>query len=295
MKALSIFLIMVPFFSLYAEEAIHLKLSPSIEVSPKHNYFLYDVVEGGKATEHLKDIALPWKVPQKLTREEIFSHLKGVLSQTGQTYSLDIPSQVEFVVSESSISSKEMERKIRNHLTSQCSDCRFQVKLSRLPDLKSRDWTVDFSSLKVKGSFTLPISVSGFWVAGMVRTERPVLVLKKPLRRDEKITKDHVGTELKDITFINDSLSSADEIMDMKARRDLAVGTLVQLQNLVREPAALRGQTVKVITGNALIEISTQGVAGAQGFIGDVIPLKLMDSKRTVTGEIVDKGLVKIQ
>ena len=294
MKFFNLIFLLFPLAASSQEEVIPLRLSSIVEVSPKQTYFLSDIFESARAHE-MGEIRVPWKIPKVLSREEVYEALKGVLSQTGQTYSLDIPAQIQFVVSEHSISEKEMQRKIRNQLVSLCSDCRFQIKLSKLPRMESSDWTVDFSSLKEKGSFSLPMSRPGLWISGMVRTEKPVLVLRKPLRRDERVTKEHVRKDFREITFINDALMSEEDVLEMKARRDLAVGSVVLFQNLVRESAAQKGSMVRIITGSSLFEISTQGIAEAQGQVGDTIPLRLMDSKKVISGEIVEKGLVKIQ
>jgi flagella basal body P-ring formation protein FlgA len=294
MRLISLVIFFMQSLGYAQEDVVHIKISPIVEVSSKQIYYLSDIAQGSQA-EELDQIRIPWKIPQVVTRDEIYSSLKKILSQTGRTYSLDIPPRAEFIVSENKISEKEIERKIRNQLESLCSECRFHIKLSKLPRVDFPDWKVDFSSLKEKGSFALPLTVPGAWISGTVRTEKPVLVLKKPLRREERLTKDHVKKDYREITFLADALVSEEEILEMKARRDMAHGAVLQFQNLVREADAQKGSTLKVITGNSLFEITTQGIAEAQGQIGEIIPLRLLDSKKVITGEIIEKGVVKIQ
>lgn len=296
-------LLFLSFEFVRGESISQLVFLEKIEVSPRNVIRLYDLVEAENVDlEHLKSILVfeqkdSSRKHEKVvfSRNEILDKVRASLEQLGLTLTIKIPEKVEVSFSPHNLSLQEIERKISNRLKIKCLDCRFQIRVSKLPNYSNANWELDFKSLQEKGAFLLPLDQQGFWISGMIRTQKPVVTVKKQVRRNEKINLEDLRQEHQDITFINDYLTEVDQAKEMRVKKDFQPGSLLQTQFLAREPAALRGQMVRVVSGDSTFEVSTQGIAEAQGHVGDVIPLRLMDSKKLISGELVEKGLVKVQ
>lgn len=273
-----------------------------IEVSPRRQLRLYDVAQfrgiNAQSLEVFKSFVISLKAdnsPLEISRSEFVNLLRQQLSQLDAKYSLKLPNQITIQFSKENISMKEVERKLKNQLHSLCDACRFNLRISKLPNYQNPDWELDFSSLKDRGSFLLPLEKEGFWISGMTKTEKKVLVSLTSIRAQSKLQKRDVALEYRDVTFAKDFFEDDMRIEDMKSRGMIPAQTVLQSHLLEREPLAVRGQMLKVIAGDSLYEITTQGVSNGQGFLGDVINLQLINSKKVISGEIIDKGTVKIQ
>jgi flagella basal body P-ring formation protein FlgA len=67
------------------------------------------------------------------------------------------------------------------------------------------------------------------------------------------------------------------------------------LSDLKREPAAHRGQVVRALVGDQDFEISINASAEENGFIGDLIKVKNLETQKMMSGIVIDKGVVKVQ
>ncbi|MBI4278114.1 MAG: flagella basal body P-ring formation protein FlgA [Armatimonadetes bacterium] len=56
-----------------------------------------------------------------------------------------------------------------------------------------------------------------------------------------------------------------------------------------------RGSTVQVVAAIGAIQVSTQGVALAQGALGETIPVRILATRREVAAVVVTHGLVAVQ
>jgi len=74
-------------------------------------------------------------------------------------YSLIFPDKINVEILQGKYSKVEFEKLIIQELVNQCGDCRFQLRISQMPKFLNKDWSVDFSNLKLKNSFLLPIKV----------------------------------------------------------------------------------------------------------------------------------------
>ena len=52
---------------------------------------------------------------------------------------------------------------------------------------------------------------------------------------------------------------------------------------------------MKIILGDGTFEVSAQATAEQAGSVGEVIKIKTMDTKKLMSGTLIDLGVVKIE
>ncbi len=288
-----------------------IEFSSEIYVSQKNKYTLYDLTEiraaGAEQLEELKQITfdfLPFAIDpgvqrgsakHNLSQKEVVHLLRQNPMFQSSKYHLKIPQELVIHVFPEKILAIEVERKIKNQLVSLCSDCKFKVSLSKMPLVKSSEWQIDFSQLKDRGAFLLSIMGEATWVSGFVKTEKPVLVAQRDIRLGEEIRAKDFTIESIDITYAKDYFTSHEQIDNAQATAHISAFSLLSSRQIKKKPDVVRGQQVQIMIGDEQLQVSTSAVSEQEGVVGEMIRLKLPGSQKFITGEVVNKGVVKIQ
>jgi flagella basal body P-ring formation protein FlgA len=297
--------------TLQRDSRVTIEFPGEIFVSRKTRYSIYDLAdirtEGAGKLGAIQDFEFDFspygvdpgapKNPEKfiLTQAELVKILKRNPTFSSQQYQLKIPQQVTIQVFQEKILAIEVERKIKNHLNSLCIDCRFKLSLSKMPTVKTSDWKIDFSGLKERGSFLLSIVGEPTWVSGFVKTEKPVVVAQKDIRVGEELNSKDFSIEYADITYLKDSLFALEQIKNTLAVNHISAFSPVSTLQIKRKPDVLRGQQVQIQAGDEQHEVTTSAISEQDGTVGEMIRLKLMGSQKVISGEVINKGIVKIQ
>ena len=293
------------------EDRTTIDFPSEIYVSQKTRYSLYDLTDVRSASaeklEELKQISfdfLPFAVdpgvqrgPAKhnLNQKEVVHLLRSHPAFQSNKYNLKIPQEIVIQVFPEKILAIEVERKIKNHLSTLCSDCKFKISLSKMPTVKSSEWQIDFSNLKDRGAFLLSIAGEATWVSGFIKTEKPVVVAQRDIRLGEEIRVKDFSVENIDITYAKDYFTSVDQIENAQATSHISAFSPLSSRQMKKKPDVIRGQQVQIMIGDEQLQVSASAVSEQEGVVGDVIRLKLQGSQKLVTGEVVQKGVVKIQ
>lgn len=293
------------------EERVIIEFPSEIYVSQKSKYSLYDVAEirtgSADKLEELKQISFdftPFAVDpgvqrgsskHTLNQKEVVYLLRSNPNFQSHKYNLKIPQEMTIQVFPEKILAIEVERKIKNHLVSLCSDCKFKINLSKMPLVKSADWQIDFSQLKERGAFLLSIVGEASWVSGFIKTEKPVLVAQRDVRLGEEIRAKDFSVENIDITYAKDYFTSMEQIENAQATTHISAFSPLSSKQIKKKPDVVRGQQVQIMVGDEQLQVSASAVSEQEGIVGDVIRLKLQGSQKLITGEVVQKGVVKIQ
>lgn len=293
------------------DSRIQVEFPAEIFISHKKRYTLYDLAdirtEQADKLESMQNFEFDFtpyamdpgahKNPEKyvLAQKELVQILKTNPNFNSQNYQLKIPQQVVIQVYQEKILAIEVERKIKNYLHSICGDCRFKVSLSKMPLVKTSDWKIDFTGLKERGSFLLSIVGEPTWVSGFVKTEKPVVVAQRDIRSGEELKAKDFSVEYADITYSKDALLKLEQIENALAVNHISAYSPLSSQQIKRKPAVLRGQQVQIQAGDEQLEVTAAAVSEQDGAIGEMIRLKLMGSQKMISGEIINKGTVKIQ
>lgn len=251
----------------------------------------------------LREDARDLLLRETLNSSEILNRVRQGLSEHAALKKLNpafkIPTQVKVSFSTTSISKKEVERRILNTLKVRCGDCEYTVSVQSTPQTKSEHWNMDLSQLSSRGGFLLPVRDGEQgqikWISGTIRVSQLTPVATRLILQGERVQPADVRLEMTDTTFAKDNALRLEDIQGQLAARALSVGTAIWSSDLKREPAARRGQIVKALLGDADFEISVNMLADENGFIGDMIRVKNPENQKILSGVVIEKGVVKLQ
>ncbi|MFS4458462.1 flagellar basal body P-ring formation chaperone FlgA [Bdellovibrio sp. HCB2-146] len=240
---------------------------------------------------------------QHLNSSEILTKMRAALEENQelkkQNPAFKVPSQVKVNFATTPISRQEVERKIRNHLKSQCHDCEYKISIQSTPTPSNKLWDLDMTQLTPKGGFLLPVrdgdSKQIKWISGTIRVSKLTPVTTRLILQGERLQSEDLRMSMTDITFAKDGALRMEDIAGQAAARSLPVGTAVWAGDLKREPAAKRGQVIKALIGDDTFEVTANVQAEDNGFIGDLIKVKNLETQKVLSGLVVDKGVVKLQ
>jgi flagella basal body P-ring formation protein FlgA len=132
----------------------------------------------------------------------------------------------------------------------------------------------------------------------MVSTNEKVLVTTRPINRGEVI--ERTGLDTREIVLGPDSAPQAyldaapESAIGKVAVRSIPAGTALTA-SMVAEPLAIkRGENVTLSLKSEHMEVVTKGVAEKDGYVGDLIPVKVFVSGKDLTCKVVANGLVEL-
>ncbi|MBV2168851.1 MAG: flagellar basal body P-ring formation chaperone FlgA [Bdellovibrio sp.] len=241
-------------------------------------------------SQHLNSPEILEKVRESMKSQEGLRNLNPAFK---------IPSQVKVSFSSTPISRQEVERKIHNTLKARCNDCEYKVTVQSTPVPSQKQWELDFTQLSAKGGFLLPVRDGDQrqlkWISGTIRVSQLTPVTTRLILQGERVQPTDVRMVMTDVTYSKDGVLRVEDIQGQLAARSLPVGSPIWTSDLKREPAAKRGQIVKAMLGDEDFEISINMQAEDNGFVGDLIKVKNLETQKVLSGLVIEKGVVKLQ
>ncbi len=235
----------------------------------------------------------------------IRSKINNIEELVDEKWTYFVPEEVEIVAKDSVISAQAAKNQLILSIKKKCIQCTINIKDIKIPQVKSRGsfepCEISFDKVKGGGAFLIPVQchqdnkIKTYWISGMVNISVRAPVTNKKINPGEKISSKDFRIELVDITFAKDGIPSLEDIEGQIAARYIQVNEPIFRSDYKKELAVSRGQIVRLIIGNKNFEITSQATAEEQGYIGDFIKIKNVDSHKILSGKIVDKGLVMIQ
>lgn len=238
--------------------------------------------------------------------EELALTLRRKLSfQDLQRLSMKIPEQFAIRAKRNYIYPADLIREITQAAQRVCGDCTVQFDDLKVPEIKAKDeilqTRLETQPLKAAGSFLLPLITETsngknvFWVTGRISFYKLAPVARRLLQSNEALSQNDFEFRKVDVSFARDGVPTGDELIGKTLSRTISIGQPIFAGDLKKEVAARRGQMVKILVGGEAFEIATSGVAEEGGSIGEVIRVKSDDTKKMLSGVLVDKATVRIQ
>lgn len=300
------------FFSLQAWARPEVSIPAEVEVSQREILRLSDVaiVSGGNEallslldSVVIREDSRELLLSQYLNSQEILGRVRAALMATDtlrqENPAFKIPSKVKVSFSSTPISRKEVERKIQNVLKARCSNCEYKISIQSTPIPSQKQWELDYSQLAAKGGFLVPLKEGdqkqSKWISGTIRVSQLTPVATRLILQGERVQPQDVRMAMTDVTYSKDGVVRLEDIQGQIAARSLPVGSPIWTTDLKREPAAKKGQIVKALLGDESFEISVNMQAEDNGFVGDLIKVKNLESQKILSGLVVEKGVVKLQ
>jgi len=139
-----------------------------------------------------------------------------------------------------------------------------------------------------KGGWTIYSTV-------IVKSFQNVLILAKPLNRNDRIAFEHLKSEVRDVATLQQGyLTDPNDIVNKQATRIVPAGTVLNRQHYTEPTLIKRGQHVNIQSGKAGFLISAQGVAMMDGSKGQQIKVKNVSSRRIIRATVVNPGVVSV-
>ncbi|MBO9665311.1 MAG: flagellar basal body P-ring formation protein FlgA [Bdellovibrio sp.] len=251
----------------------------------------------------LRDDARELLLSQQFESKELLTKIKQALEENEDLKELNpafkIPTQVKVNFASTMISRQEVQRRMTNFLSVRCDTCEYNISIQSVPVPANRQWDLDMTQLSAKGGFLLPVRDGENrqikWISGTIRVSRLTPVTTKMISQGERVNAQDLQMSMVDVTFAKDSSMRIEDCQGLLAARTLPVGTPVWSSDLKREPAAKRGQIVKALIGDDSFEISVNVQAEDNGFVGDIIKVKNLETQKVLSAVITEKGVVKLQ
>ena len=116
-----------------------------------------------------------------------------------------------------------------------------------------------------------------------------VLVLAKNISKGEVISQNHLKIESRPDRQIRGAYKDLRNVLGRKAKNNLAAGTIIKPRHLNIVFTINKEDSVLIIASNAAITITTAAIALENGQIGDMIPVRNVNSQKIlkviITGE----------
>ncbi len=219
---------------------------------------------------------------------------------------LKIPSEVFISRKSSKLEASEVEADLLSELKLQCTSCEYEITSLALPiikqDLSDSTYKINAKNLTTKGSFSVPLEVVSedqskklFWLTGSVVVRKIVPIAKRNIENGDAIKEDDFSFEKKDITYLSDSVATAEDLKSAVASRPIIANQVISTPS-IRKPSVIRvGETVKVFIGDESWQVSMDGVAQQNAYKGDIVKVKIPRTQKLMSGIATEKGMVEIR
>ena len=132
-------------------------------------------------------------------------------------------------------------------------------------------------------------------VRGNVQYLCESVVALRSLAAGETITLDDVKILPQRVTsFRNVGLGDVNLVVGQEAARSISAHTIIQTEMIRKQQIIKRKQTVRVVSKVGIVQMSVRGEALGDGGLGDVIPVRLVNSKTIKQGTITGPGVVTV-
>lgn len=223
-----------------------------------------------------------------------------------KNWSVQIPHRIVAQNRGYELDQEVLEMQLLTHWHTLCQNCKIRIKSLQLPklplNLKNAPWSLDISDRLPRGHFSQRLSVSMpqnqdqyFWVNGEVEVQKKVPVLNRSTPINTRLNVEDFKWEWRDVTMATDSTPTENEIAGRKMRFTMNANDIIWSGSVLREKAVQRGEIVKVTIGDKQWEMSTQAITQQDGYIGDTINLKNMQTQKVITGRVIGDGEVTIK
>ncbi|MDO9267727.1 MAG: flagellar basal body P-ring formation chaperone FlgA [Methylobacter sp.] len=130
----------------------------------------------------------------------------------------------------------------------------------------------------------------------IIKTYQMVVVLSQPIQRGEIITQQHLAIEKREVSKLReDFVTQLEQVENKQVTRQLNIGTILSLRNIVEPNLVKRGDKVVISTTKPDFSIRMSGIAMMDGTKGQLITVKNQNSGRIINATVIEPGLVAVK
>ncbi|MCC2677601.1 MAG: flagellar protein FlgA [Pseudobdellovibrio sp.] len=293
-----VFLALILSVKCFAAGEVELVIPSTVEVSPRSQINVYDIVEAKNLTDEvmtaLQEIVIPENKVSTITKGELARMLYSVKAR------FVLPNGLKILKSSGAVSRMEVERKIKNKINADCASCEVQVLISNVPQNIESDWAMDLNIDLSKKNVMIPVystknSNSKGWIVAELKRYKNVPVLNQSVKVGDVLTEEMLTIEKREMLNVRDTYQSMGSLVGMQAIRFLNAGQVVQFSDVKKEQLVKKGQMVKAIVGNNAFEVAITAEVQEGGSAGEVVKVKNLDSQKVFAAKIIERGVVRIE
>ncbi|MDK2920719.1 MAG: flagellar basal body P-ring formation protein FlgA [Desulfonauticus sp.] len=122
---------------------------------------------------------------------------------------------------------------------------------------------------------------------------KSVPVLGAPLNRGEPLNPAVITYKLKNLAYISKDIWNGKNF-NYRLRVSLGVGEVLTLDKLEPIPVVSKGDKVTIVYQGNSVLLKGIGIALEDGFLGEKIVVKNMDSQRKIIGKVINSGEIRV-
>lgn len=128
-----------------------------------------------------------------------------------------------------------------------------------------------------------------------INLQKPVLVAKHRLQKGAVISENDVEQSKIDINLLKyGHFSEMSEVVGQVCRQAIEEGTALSPSNLTTPLLIRKGEQVSILAGNESFSVTMQGIAMANGSLGDIIKIKNRSSKKLIEAQVSGERQVRV-
>ncbi len=134
------------------------------------------------------------------------------------------------------------------------------------------------------------------YVPTRVKLVRPVVVTARPLARGQRLDRDDLTLEPRDVSDVGaDAVASPEQVLGYVVTRPVPAGRTLSGAVLQAPVLVERGRRVRMAVEGSGINITMSGLALESGAVGETVRVRNPASGRVVEGVVVGAGQVRLQ
>ena len=307
-----LFFIILCFLAISRAEVSILNERPYSRIFDQTKISLLNVVEVEgltvRAQKNLSKISLgdaPKLGEQRVYTDKVIAvAIRQSLSQ--KNWGVQIPRKIIVDNRGYEVDRESVENELLSAWSTICSDCRILLKSLQIPILPptaiNRPWRVDKDSRLPLGHFSKKIFITLtdgreqiYWLSGEIEVKKKVPVLTRSTPMSTRLSAEDFKMEWRDVTLATDTNPSDKEIDGQQVRYSMNANDIIWRSSLIREKAVQRGEIVKIFVGDENWQVSMQARTEQDGFIGDMVNVRNLQTNRILSGRVVGAGEVQIR
>ncbi|MFQ5454939.1 MAG: flagellar basal body P-ring formation chaperone FlgA [Nitrospirota bacterium] len=134
------------------------------------------------------------------------------------------------------------------------------------------------------------------WITVETAVLKDIVVSIRPLNRGHVLQRDDIYLKKADISKLSpDTIFDPSDVMGKRMKRSIKANMPIR-DNMIEElPLIKRKDKVIILAESSRIRITTIGEAMNNGYLGEIIPVINLDSKKKVYGRVMNANTVKIE
>lgn len=317
MKALVSFVIIsLPAVAGATDEIPTLSFRERVIVQSPQKIRLADVVDVSNPTPALTELLNEFELCNAPARGERRTFSTVAFSQIVRKFQTDLerraihvryilPAQVLIERPGRALELEVVREQLLAHWGRICGACRLSISDLKIPEAGGtfHDWELRLNPDLPKGAFSIPVRIQRqetalpetLWIQGRLSALREVPVATRAIYFGERLALRDFRLEYREVTYAADSPPSLEEIVGQRIRSPVRANDVIWRHALEREKALYRGQIVRVRIGDPGFEVTMDGKAEQDGFIGDIVNVKGLNSQKVLSGKVTGVREVMVQ